>query len=155
MYKKGQIVSMDVLFAFMIFLIAIAFLMALWESRIDRLVENNDRNHLETLSLEIADRLIRTGGFPVDWETDPNNLITIGLASNDRIIDEEKLEAFFNLDYNTTRNLLNTMGYEFYFEFAGFTKGIYPVSEEIIFTQRIAIYDNEAELMSFYLWERP
>ena len=111
MKKSGQVWSMDIVIAFIIFLSAIIILFVYSinysgevEKTYDKLSYDGDII-MESLFLE---------GHPKDWNF--GNVINIGITSNNKI-NETKLERFYNLvqdDYPRTKILFNT-NYDYYF----------------------------------------
>jgi hypothetical protein len=154
--NSGQVFSTDIIFAFTVFIIMAVFLMSTWNFIFDVNKENNNRIRMELLCMQITEQLVMTQGLPINWERAPENVTMVGLAKDDRVIDIEKLEAFMSIDYNTTKEILKTFEYDYYLviEEAGYTKGVFPSSDEITLTKRIVIYNNQPDTLVFYLWRR-
>jgi hypothetical protein len=78
--------------------------------RFDERLEYED---MVTLALQISNGLVRTPGYPVNWNS--TNVKIIGLAKEDRVLSTEKLSNFVSLTSNQMKTALNIPLYNFYF----------------------------------------
>ncbi len=92
------------------------------------------------------------------FNIDGSDPIEIGLADgNNNILNNKKVDTFFNLDYNKTKNIFG-IGADFELSFVNSnkTKGLSPDSsvENIIFFRRLGVYNNSIETVELKLWRR-
>ncbi len=66
--KRGQVFSMDVGLSAVVFLIALIFLLSLWNIYARQLQETTLREEMELLTFQIMDLLVTTPGVPNNWE---------------------------------------------------------------------------------------
>lgn len=152
--RKGVAFSTDMAIAIFIFLALFISITIAWNSVLDSSSRNTQRKDTEMLLLRIADELVRSGGYPQNWEENPSNAITIGLAESDRILDSEKIQAFLDMDYETAKDILKTGGYDFQLRLVnnGSVKGPAPDSDNIFFMRRMVLYNETNETLELYLW---
>ena len=82
--------------------------------------------------------------------------VEIGLSKgNHNILDTDKVNAFFNLNYNTTKDVLG-IGYDFQVKFVNSnrTLGSDPpvTAQDIILIRRFALYNNSIEEVQMKVW---
>ncbi len=82
--------------------------------------------------------------------------IVIGLSSgNNNILDSDKVDKFFSLDYSKTKNITGLgSNFELKFISSNKTKGSAPNSsvENVVFLRRIALYNSSIETVEMRLW---
>ena len=151
---KGIVFSSGFFIAFSIFLIVFGFL-AIFQNSI---IYNNDeemiRYEMDIKAIMIADLLIKTKGTPENWELDLNNTYILGLMDSDRKIDEGKLEAFIEMDYNLSKQILNLRGYDYFFRLSNndVTKGTAGGDIRVV-VKRVVIYNNEEDTLELMVWK--
>lgn len=152
--RKGVAFSTDMAVAIFIFLALFISIITAWNSVLDTSNQNIQRKHAEMTVLRIADEFVRSGGYPPHWEGNPLSALTIGLAGSDRILDGSKVQAFLDMDYETSKDVLKTEGYDFRFILVnnGSVKGPVPDSDNIFFTRRIVVLNGTNETLELYLW---
>lgn len=122
---KGQINSIDFMFALFLFLFMVAWLLSIWTGNLGVALAEQAFGEMREKSFQIADVLVRTQGTPENWEelgvyeTD-----AIGLAVKDRVVDAEKVSAFVEAghsaaDYNRTKEIFGIVPFDYYFELHG------------------------------------
>ncbi len=109
--KRGQAWGIDLIIAFIIFLMGILIFFVYSVNYSEESKEN-----LYSLSHDgdIIFNSILSEGYPMDWNS--TNVIRIGILTNGRI-NETKLERFYNFSVNNyakTKNKFNTP-YDYYF----------------------------------------
>lgn len=124
--RRGQALTWDVIFASMFFLVALGFVIYLWNTT-ELGIQRSDRMYeMEWVSNSVLEQLVRTSGVPPDWL--PHNVVVFGLTehqsvmgaetSKDRVLDPDKLLYFIGLTrerYSSVqRDLLGSSKYEFY-----------------------------------------
>lgn len=152
--SKGQIITSDLLLAITVLSILVIYLGGAIDNTLDKFASNEQLQDMELGAVKTADVLVRSAGYPANWEDYPASAISIGLSSSDRALNEKKLSVFTNLDYQTAKKLLGVSEYEFYFKLTrnGTEKGLLPAGEKSVTVRRIASY-NGVDTVEFTLWK--
>lgn len=154
---KGQVWSLDFIVSVIVFLSVLIPLFFVWnqinlQNQQELLFED-----IERMALSLSDSLVRTGGFPEDWNE--STVSVIGLASGDNILDESKVSSFLSMgaaNYNMTRTLL-TGSYDFFFEITDIngtaigSMGQKPDDKMIVPIERYCIYNGRIVRMELAL----
>jgi len=159
--KKGQLASMDLLFALFGFILVMIFVISMWALYMNRLNTSIENRDLELSALQTVDTLLRSTGTPINWEINPNTSEVLGLSSPDGSIDNEKLSAFLKLSYNSTATKLKIKRFKFNFSIYNlngtilnstglFTNG----TKQVVSVDRLVIIKNETRKISFTLWRK-
>jgi hypothetical protein len=108
--KKGQISTIDLVIAASIFISLLLSITWAWnDSRLKiNLFEN--KRELYQKGLDIAEMLVKTSGDPANWHelntVNSGTVNAIGLASEDNVLDEDKLDKLGYVDYEELRRIL-------------------------------------------------
>lgn len=95
LYLNRGMFSSDFIAAMAIFIVAMIIISPLWGS-INRQTENQETTRaMQSAALTATDILLRTGGYPENWNT--TNVRSIGLAQEERIINATKAKYLFQL----------------------------------------------------------
>ena len=148
---KGQIMSSDFLVAFFLFLILFIAVTIAWNGMLDSSITDIERKYMESIAMRITDIFVKSPGYPSNWEN--REIVAIGLVDHDRRIDQAKLDAFMNMDYETSKDVLGIKGYDYFFRLVrnNVTKG-YLGGETAIFIERRVLYNGDDRL-EFILWK--
>lgn len=155
-HRKAQINAFDFIIASSIsvmILVSVASTFFFYERKINEFTLYND---LSTKAFQVSDVLIKTEGIPSNWNS--TNVNIIGLVSEDRVINEDKLNNFINLDQQEIKDKLAT-NYDIYFNLTNITGksiasiGNPPAGIRSIVIKRYVTYKNEEAIMEFGLWE--
>ena len=153
--SKAQLSTTDFFIGISIFIILIVILTLLLNKYPLILNQEQDKNEMLITAFQISDSIIKTAGIPSKWEEN-NNLKVIGLADNDRSLDENKVINFTSLDYSTVKNLIN---YDFYFRIL-YINNTNTISSGRQFNgtqsavlRRYVSYNNEKAIMELTLWK--
>ena len=154
--SKAQIATTDLFLAITIFLILITAFFVTWNVYQSRLTNSISRSEMELYAVQVANQLVRSPGIPADWENNVAGIRAIGLSGGDRVISEEKLNAFANLTAEQMGSL-NIGSYNFYFilirgDNAVLEVGAYPAGQSVTIRRNV-IYQNEASTVQVSLWE--
>lgn len=154
---KGQIASMDLLLAVLLFTILSTIFFVLFNTYQSRLSDALPRTELELYTLQFSNQLIKSPGIPDNWELNINQTKAIGLADRDRIISEDKLGTFKDMNYSQILSISNIGSYNFYFVLLKENKtiaeiGNYPAGESVK-TRNYVIYKNETATVEVSLWK--
>lgn len=156
--SKGQSVMSDFLIAIVILFIIIALSASIWNRSVSNLRLKEERTEMENLAISITDQLIRNFGIPGDWNK--TNVMVIGLAKEDNVLDSEKVTNLINLEKDKTKTLLAVRNYNFIFRLRNISENILveygdlPTNaKEVVIVRRIILYKGRPSIMDFGLWE--
>ena len=153
--KAGQVWGFDLMMAVGLFLVGIIifYIYSL----------NLTTDAQETLSQmdytgnSISDSLL-SPGYPEDWTS--SDVIRIGLTTDNKL-DQDKLEKFYALDYQKTKQIFKTE-YNYYLNLSIPLKisgvaisGIGQIStntKNLVKISRVSIYNNEPVTLYLYIW---
>lgn len=157
--RKAQLASVDLFIAIVVFLILVTATIYTWNLYNIRFNENLEYEKMELAAFQITDLLVKSPGHPTGWEENPLNVGVIGLAQDDRVLSQDKITAFVNLDYNTTRERLKIKNYDYKFRVKDLSDNILQESgldftgDTSIVLERYVLLNNEKTIMEFTLWE--
>ncbi|HIE34409.1 MAG TPA: hypothetical protein EYP86_04660 [Candidatus Altiarchaeales archaeon] len=134
--RKAQTFSSEFLLAYLIFLLVLTSIFILWDTTNKNIMASETLYNMENLGINAVEKLIRTSGVPSNWSdaTSPDDILSLGLVNESRILNEKKVLKFIELmnttvdtlcpsdipsprsNYNCSRYLLSIGKYEFYFE---------------------------------------
>lgn len=134
---RGQLFSSDMIAAVFLFFIMASMILLAWNSAVDKSVQDIQRTDMEITATRILDILVKSPGYPADWEN--KNATVIGLVNYDRTIDTDKLNAFLGMDYNATKKIFG-MPYDYFFRLGNYTKGVNGT--ESVFVRRMVILNG-------------
>jgi len=105
---RGQLVSIEVIVAFLIFL-SIFTIFQLFLNSFYRQSSQNLDEKAYLLAFQTSQILSTSSGYPENWNS--TNLTYIGLARSRNVLDERKTRIFFTeLNYNSTISLYLPIG---------------------------------------------
>ncbi|UCD03572.1 MAG: hypothetical protein JSW73_03470 [Candidatus Woesearchaeota archaeon] len=112
--KKAQ-VQFDYIVAFFIFLIVVFFVAFITFRPITESSGYVKETKFVETSNRVSELLIKTKGQPENWETDPDNVGRLGLASEPWVLDIDKVNATkYSLNYSQIKNSLDLDNYQFF-----------------------------------------
>lgn len=169
--KNAQVFSGEFLIAYFIFAIALVLVFYMWDTTTADIMQFEHLYKLEDISVDVAEKLIKTKGIPENWSSD--DVDSIGLVSGSRILDSEKVLKFLkmmnssNSNYEDNKYLLGIGKYDFHFEITDIDgtvikinnltceTGKPPVNETYMLTvTRTAILNNEIVRTILTVWEQ-
>lgn len=100
--------------SFIIFTILLVSIVSFWFNGVHSSGTMLARNRMETELIGASEILVKSPGFPEDWETNSSNVTVLGLASEPNMLNAAKLSNFTNLSYSHLRELLG-LSHEFSF----------------------------------------
>ena len=160
-FKKGQLFAIDTMLSLVGFILFFVVLLSLWNILVGRFHENSITEELQIEAFQISDLLLTTSGLPVNWEKNPLNVTSIGLMYNDGELDIEKINAFFSLNYSTTKKRFNIERLEYLAQLkdrqgnAINSTGIAPTNKTTTYVISIARFmrlGNQTVQFQFTLW---
>lgn len=164
--KKGQMFTGDLAVATMLFIATLTLVFLLWDNITEKINSAEQYKEMDTLATDITEQMLRTPGSPIDWNE--TNVYSIGLADEDRVLNESKLLAFVGM-YNTTvryrdnQFFMNLGPYDFFINFTylngtqlvvnetTIATGLAPEGDRITF-YRSASLNNETLRIYFTAW---
>ena len=163
--KKAQVAVLDLFIAAMIFGIIVTGIMITWNNYNNKIEKRIDSNTNMVRAYHISDLLTRYTGKPSAWEKFDEDLSTnpvtiIGLAKQDHVIDNDKLNAFLNLDYDYIKAKLSINTYEYYFRISKVNgsdfdpkieKGTKLNNTNYVALKRYVIYNESEAILEFWL----
>lgn len=157
--KRSQISMSDIFLAVSVFVILIGAVVFLYNSYGQKFESRKSFNRMQLSAMEAADVLAKTNGLPSNWELNPDMTEAIGLAGNERNISEQKLNAFLNISYNRSRELMG-ISQDYYFKIVYgkgdfiAEKGINSTGGEAVGVERRVMYRGENAILYIVLWEK-
>jgi hypothetical protein len=101
--RRGQVFSVELMIAYVLFMIVLLVVVYLWGSVIKDIFESESLYEIEGTAVDVSENLMRTRGMPEDWNS--SNVKTIGLVNPSRNLDEYKVLNFIELmDSESTDN---------------------------------------------------
>ena len=160
--KKSQVYSIDAFFALCIFVIILILFATTLNNYNYKLSERVDYDNMVAKAFQISDLLIKNEGRPVDWGATNITAEIIGLASEDRILSETKINRLRNLSINQTRSIFKIYGNEFYILLKNssgenITSYGNPFNEssskKVVNIKRYVLYKNASTILEFSIWK--
>lgn len=154
--------SLDFIISAVIFCLALALILFAWSFTSTQTAAQGQLSDMESIGLEISDSLVRTPGQPQDWNS--TSVQVIGLASDEGVLDQTKVDRFVNLSYEQAKQLLGLGLYEFYFELRdlngtlltngqNLTAGTWPQDADLaVPVQRFVLLEQKTAKLKFVLW---
>jgi len=165
---KGQIFTLDMVIASIIFASVLSSSMMLWQFQRDKAHSEEQRIDMETMSGRTMSLLMETKGLPENWTQYPtDDIYSFGLVDEYLVVNRTKLNDLSALDYNSVKEILGILGpdYEFGFEVSvmgdeGYiidaSFGLVPDSNssEVIVVSRECILDGDLARAVLEVWKR-
>jgi len=157
--RKAQIASVDLFIAITVFLVLVAATIYTWNLYTTRLNENLEYEKMQLIAFQITDLLVKNPGSPSGWEETPNSAGVIGLAQDDRVLSQDKITAFVNLDYDLSKEKFNIELYDYKFRIKDRSNNVLQESGQdftgdiAIAVERYVLLNDEKTIMEFMLWK--
>jgi hypothetical protein len=100
--------------SFIVFVFILVFFLTFWFNGLASANSTIIRNNIEYELIGVSDNLLKTPGYPSDWETNTSNITSLGLVREPNVLYPSKLANFTNLSYANLKTKLG-ISYEFYF----------------------------------------
>ncbi|MBU0662627.1 MAG: hypothetical protein ABH854_05570 [Candidatus Diapherotrites archaeon] len=172
--KKGQVTALDFMFGLFLFLFIAAWLFSIWSSNLGVAITEQGFEQMRGKAFQAMDVLVRTGGTPPDWEGgaeggwgdgEMDGIVSLGLASKDRVMMPDKLSAFILAgdpslndmrDYNRTKVIFGIMQYDYFFKLKTldpvqtFETGLAPgAAATAVAVERTVMYEGGEAIATF------
>lgn len=158
---KGQIITTEFMLVGSILVILLIASLSFWYIGTTRFQENVDRTEVQLMALDISDQLVKSEGFPGDWNDDPTTTASLGLAIYERELDQSKVEAFVNdLTYDEVKDYLAVEHMDILvtiYSLDGqilYQKGSYPSDPvTVVNVRRAAVLGTDIVHLDVTLWQ--
>lgn len=179
MKASGQVFSSEFLLAYFIFMTVLVLSVLLWYNTTRDITEVEAYKVMDSDSSDAAEQLVKTQGIPSAWTK--NNVASVGLANESRILDGEKISNFIELmnttrheslcgagnhsNYDCSRHLLGLAAYDFHFNLSYLNGSVVVVDgmdavtgrlpqnqSRLITVIRNALYDGEMVKLTLTVW---
>ncbi len=164
--NKGQVWSFDFAVSVVIFFSVVVMILFSWNYTAAKHTEQVLFNEMESKAVTLSDSLIRTSGFPKEWNS--SDVQIIGLADDENILNETKILQLVSMPYDTIRATMGIMNYNFYLGVrylndtviimngtaleCGEDPSLYPNSTMIVPIERFMLFDHKVASLMFMLW---
>ena len=167
-YKKSQTVTLDIVFAMVIFILFVTATFRIWNIYSERFYLNVESQDKWNMAFQITDLLVKSPGYPVDWDKHFADTQILGFAYNDRNLSQDKIDKFLVQSndtftpggYDRIKELLNIERYDFLFRVVDISKhripgnlsGRYYENNFTVTIRRLVMVDNEPKIIEFSLY---
>ncbi len=151
---KGQGSVIDFIVGFLLFLTVFLVNFYVWNN-IEVKIANNEVNHyFESSVRRGAESLIYSGGYPVDWFSNLNSVVSVGLASSSNILSNDKLSSLSD-NFDLLKDYVLSTG-DFQIIISNESGVVYQVGLEphgkIIRVDRLVMINDSYYLFTFKGW---
>ncbi len=110
--RNGQMFSSDLVASVVIFFFIVNLSLIIWNIAYENQTAFDDERQLRERVVRSTDILVRTPGYPQDW--DESTVKLAGFATEDHVLDNEKLRAFNDTAYPTQQEIVRAGEYQYY-----------------------------------------
>ena len=173
---RGQAAVTDLFIAISVFIILITITTLTWNLYNIRLTSRFDYDEMMLKGFQVSDLLVKSKGVPADWHitynttypnprTSPNDInppAVLGLSDNERILSNERVDAFKDIsDANPQiiKDALRINLYNYYFVIRNQTgvpilnTGLFPSGKYAVNLARVVLYNDQPVIMEFAIWK--
>ncbi|MCX8175268.1 MAG: hypothetical protein N3E51_03625 [Candidatus Micrarchaeota archaeon] len=100
---RGQALSTDAIISLSAFSILLFFIASYWTYASQSASEAYSQSRLEKSALSASDLLVKSPGYPPNWESNPQTASSIGLAQSPNRLSSPKLSALASLGYQNAK----------------------------------------------------
>jgi hypothetical protein len=156
MDRKGQVSSVDILVAILLFLTAFFVLRGIWLNNLTVSAEKIDYMEQNYSAQQAAMVLLQTEGYPSNWNKD--NVSIAGIAAKPYVIDSEKLTEFCQIPHASAINALGLGKFDFYFSFDSDTLDVScgsaaPANVSVVRINRQVVYEGGEALVELSVFK--
>lgn len=167
-HKKGQVSSPDFAASLALFLVIVVVSAMLWNATVLKYSQFRDNRFMQDKAFSVTDALIRTEGYPRDWNR--SNVKLVGLSEGEsHVLDPGKLIEFKSVANDTAKQSWGIGGYNYYVRITNSSGGIYvldgteleygtlPAGEkDLVPIKRIVLVNDsgtvERATLTFMIW---
>ncbi len=150
----------DLLFALVIFLVLIFYLLISLNNHINAVSEEKTLIKMESNLFNSSNILTLTTGNPSNWQNlDLNQINSIGLVNEKRVLNQSKLNKLASMDYNKSKEKMLIPQYDYYLKIEQdfqtvFEKGVTITNPKYsISTQRIIELNGKPAKLNLTLFK--
>lgn len=150
--KNAQINTLDFLIALLIFSLALIYAVTSLNESTQNAVSETDYKYMMLSAIGVSEALVKNSGVPSAWNR--SNVELIGLASDDRIISEEKVTEFCNMTQENIRRIFR-IPYYLHFSITGdktIACGMNPNGKKAVSIRRKILFNDENGILEVTLW---
>lgn len=103
--SSGQTFAPDFVGSIVVFGIILAVFLSSWNTVLDHYTGSGNAGPMRKQAQHTTSFLVATGGFPEDWESS-GDVDIVGFATEDNVLNEEKLKEFNSFSYDKQADLL-------------------------------------------------
>lgn len=157
--KKGQVVITDLMVSIFIFIFIVLLIFSLWTFHNVRLQDNLNFEDMQTKAFQISNVLVKSQGDPSNWENNHSTVSVIGLAQDDRILSEAKMNNLTDMSYGNVSRLLKLGKYNMSLNISDLSGntlasfGEYKEGETVVEIRRYVLYGETKSIMALRIWE--
>jgi hypothetical protein len=108
--KKGMVFTLDLMFSLAVFTVILLVILWVWGETHMHVNQLQERESRRLKAMDVSEVLVKTMGDPEYWEefdeVDTGNTYSIGLASDENVLDEDKLVKLNNSNYSVVRTIM-------------------------------------------------
>jgi len=172
MSNKGQISSVDVIFALLTLLFIFTILLWGWQFTSEKLKEEQINRDLNLIAIYTSRSLVDTPGSPTNWHnssTINSSIInSIGVSNLPGILNTEKFNYLVEnnaTNYNDIKKIIGVLGpgYELYVDYEVLINssyenvnsfGLFPNGSKVVKVQRLILTDlGEYGKINLFVWK--
>jgi len=159
--RAGQVSVLDLIVAMMLFISIMFIAFSTWAEANITVFQFDNVNSMKNRATDALDILLKTRGSPSNWE-DLNlsqaNVSSIGLVSENSVLDSSKLEKLLEMPYDESRRLMG-FGAEGYYITIKNSHGskVYSAGEDLapeISLERLALLDGDPVTFTLNVFQR-
>lgn len=157
--RKAQVASIDLFIAITAFIFLISATVYAWNICNTRLADDIEYEKMELAAFHITDIMVKSQGSPSAWEELPAGIEVIGLARDDRLLSQDKVDAFVGLDYGSVKEKFNIGLYDYKFRLKDLANNVLQESgldftgDTSVVIERYIIFGDEKAILELTLWK--
>lgn len=155
---SGQVVLMDLIFAFVIFVVLYGITIYMWNGLTETLRIAVIRYHMQQRAMQAADLLVKSDGRIARWQADHSSMYVPGLAITDRVLSAEKVGNHTRLGYEGLKTSLRLREFEMLLRIQRLDgnilteMGLIPAGQITVNARRIAWFEGGAVIVEVTIW---
>lgn len=152
--RKGQI-HLDYIVGFLIFLVVIFLVAFLSFEPLLKDTKNTQEFKNQETAQRISELLIKTKGYPENWENISVVPDRLGLASEPWVLNKSKIDDFYDMNYTEVKNSLDLerIFISVTSSELNFTRGDIPnPKENVAVINRYALLENKTATITVGVW---
>jgi len=166
--RSGQAAITDLFIAVAIFIVLITITTLIWNLYTVRLEARLDYDTMLLRNYHIVEGLIRSPGYPEDWErwNLPNETTQFfGLTEYDHVLSAAKVEKFVELSnplnpqYAGLKEIMKIALYDYYFvlktenDVIVYSSGRIPTGKYAVNLARLVLFQGQPHILEFAVWK--